>query len=147
MISNPHFRRAEAFVSSSKTCCSHPRPASSLLQPLCVTVTKTRCLDCLISRTHASRTLPLSLAMIRLGGRATPEALTHAISVTHYLLPSSRAWRKRLLPQLVLLKTRFCLPILPIMKPFSSILYVCSGCMFFSAILSSSMSKYKLYLL
>jgi hypothetical protein len=128
MISNLHLQRAEAFVSSSKTCCSHPRPASSLLQPLCMTVTKTQCSDSLISRTHASWTVPLSLAIIRPGGRATPEALTHAISVIHSLLPSSRAWQKRLLPQLVLLNTRFCLPILPITKPFSSILYVCSGC-------------------
>lgn len=45
----------------------------------------------------------------------------------------------------LLLEIHFCLPPTPIMKPFSSILYVCSGSTWYKSILLPSYSKYTLY--
>src|SRR5690349_19544919 len=80
------------------------------------------------------------------GGRADPSAQTHASTVIHLRFPSWIDAFTSFFIHIRLLNTLFVLPSTPIMKPFSSILYIWRCSILYSFILSCNSRKYCVYL-
>jgi hypothetical protein len=80
------------------------------------------------------------------GGNGSPVAQQAAITVIHSRFPSWRAARTSFFSYILRLKTRLERLRTPIMKPFSSILYVLPGCTSCCFILGCSSSNHSSYL-
>lgn len=148
-ISSLHERlsfSAFSLVYSLYTCSSQARPISLLLHPFGDELTKASCFPAWIPAVQEDWIVELAEAKRSPGGRKDPLPQIHANKVIHSWFPSWRASLTSLLSYIALLKILLLLPITPIRKPFSSILYKCWGCILYSLIFSSRSWKNSRYL-
>jgi hypothetical protein len=117
-----YFRRAFFFIQRWNTCSSQASPTSLLDHPDALVVKKTWCFCGSTLRNQASRSPPFA-SKITAGSIQLPSAHMHAIIVIQSLLPSCKAAVTFFCCQSCFEKTRFDLEVLPMRKPFLSMLY------------------------